>query len=90
MFHYDDFLSVYQEKTYPNTYHNDKRKKVVPVFISLSIKPRRGKEKWSYSSTILDLGTRWRWELHTPASLPQGKEFSVPIGYKIGWAPETA
>jgi hypothetical protein len=37
--------------------------------------------EWIYSSTILDLGTSWRWmALHGPAALPPGKEPPVPIG----------
>jgi hypothetical protein len=29
--------------------------------IKLSTTPRRRMEEWNYNSTILDLGTRWRW-----------------------------
>jgi hypothetical protein len=34
--------------------------KGVPVLNKLSIMPRRHMEEWWYSSTILDLGTRWK------------------------------
>jgi hypothetical protein len=45
--------------------------------------------EWRYSSTILDMGTRWRCcQLHTAAALPPGKESPVPIGWEAGWALE--
>jgi hypothetical protein len=28
-------------------------------------------------------------QLHTPAALPPGKQYPVPIGYEAGWAPES-
>jgi hypothetical protein len=34
--------------------------KVVPVLNQLSTKPLRHTGEWRYSSTILDLSTRWR------------------------------
>jgi hypothetical protein len=41
-------------------------------------------EKWRNSSTILDLGTRWRCsQLRGTAVLSP-----VPIGLEAGWAPE--
>jgi hypothetical protein len=38
--------------------------------------------EWRYSSTILDLGTRWKLSghLHALAASPTGKELPVPIG----------
>jgi hypothetical protein len=47
-------------------------------------------EEWRYSSTILDLGTRWRWEaILTPLPIyPPGKDPPVPIGQEAGWVPE--
>jgi hypothetical protein len=44
--------------------------------------------EWRYSSTFLDLGTRWRRVVSfTPLQLlPTGKELRVPIGYEAGWA----
>jgi hypothetical protein len=47
-------------------------------------------EEWSFASTILILGTRWRWLvcfMQPAASLP-GKQPSVPIKYQARWAPE--
>jgi hypothetical protein len=45
--------------------------------------------QWKYSSTIVDLGTRWKCvQLHALAALSPGKEPPAPIGYEAGWAPE--
>jgi hypothetical protein len=44
--------------------------------------------EWKYSSTILDLGTRWRcFQFHAPATLKPGLKAPVSIGYKDVWAP---
>jgi hypothetical protein len=37
---------------------------------------------------ILDLGTRWRCQLHSLVALPPGKQPLVPIGWEAWWAPE--
>jgi hypothetical protein len=46
--------------------------------------------RYVYSSTILDLGIRWRRvvKLHAPAALPSKKEPRVPIGEEARWAPQ--
>jgi hypothetical protein len=55
---------------------------VVPVFNSLRNTLWRRKREWRYSSTILDLGTRWKWVVSfTPRPL-------YPLGKDPGWAPE--
>jgi hypothetical protein len=48
-------------------------------------------KKWRYSSTRLELGTRWRWVVSfTPLPLyPPEKVLPLPIGLEAGWAPET-
>jgi hypothetical protein len=52
--------------------------------------PWRPVGEWTYSSTILNLGTRWRWVASfTPLPLyPRGKHRPVPIVWKAGWTPE--
>jgi hypothetical protein len=42
--------------------------------------------EWRYSSTILDLGTRWRWVVSfTPWSLyPRGKRPRYPLDRRVG------
>jgi hypothetical protein len=41
------------------------------------------------SSTILDLGSRWRFTVSfTVTALPLKKEHPVLIGEEAGWAPE--
>jgi hypothetical protein len=35
---------------------------------------------------ILNLGTRWKCQLHAPAVLPPGWKGAVPIGKVVGWA----
>jgi hypothetical protein len=42
--------------------------------------------EWRYSSTILDLGTRWgvSGQLHAPAVLPPAKLSSVPFDMRLG------
>jgi hypothetical protein len=46
--------------------------------------------EWTYSSTILDLGTRWRWVVSfTPLPhYPPGTQPTVPIREEAGWALE--
>jgi hypothetical protein len=47
-------------------------------------------EEWRYSSTNLDLGTRWTsGQLHAPTALPPEKEPPIPIGKEAGWTPES-
>jgi hypothetical protein len=58
----------------------------VPVSNYLSTTPWRRMAEWRYSSTVLDLGTRWRLVVGfkpLPLNL-QGKSPPVPTG----WAPE--
>jgi hypothetical protein len=61
--------------------------KGVSVFTWLSTMPWRHKGEWRYMSTILDLGTRWRWVSDLDA-LPLGNEPPVPTGQEARWAPE--
>jgi hypothetical protein len=53
--------------------------------------PWRDMGKCRYSSTILVLGTRWRWVVSfiSRPVYPPGKESPVPIGWKTGWAPHS-
>jgi hypothetical protein len=46
-------------------------------------------KEWRYSSTILDLDTRWRWVVSfTPWQLyPRGKRHWYPFGYDAVWDP---
>jgi hypothetical protein len=45
--------------------------------------------EWRYSSSILDLGTRWRsGQIHILAALHPNKELPVPTKFEDGWAPE--
>jgi hypothetical protein len=47
--------------------------------------PWRRMGDWRCSSTILDLGTRWRWVVSfTPATLPLGKEPPYPLDGRLG------
>jgi hypothetical protein len=43
-------------------------------------------EEWRYSSTILDLGSRWRWVVSfTPRQLyPRAKNWRCPLDRKLG------
>jgi hypothetical protein len=41
--------------------------------------------EWRYSSTILNLGTRWSGQLHVPAALPPGKQPTVTTVQEAGW-----
>jgi hypothetical protein len=38
--------------------------------------------EWRYSSTIIDLGTKWSDQIYVPGQSP-----SVPIGQEAAWAP---
>jgi hypothetical protein len=45
--------------------------------------------EWRYSSTILDLCTRWGWVVSfTPGPLYPGGKFPVSVGQEAGWASE--
>jgi hypothetical protein len=44
--------------------------------------------EWRYSSTILDLDTRWSGQLHAPAALSPGKKPPVPVEEEAGRTPE--
>jgi hypothetical protein len=39
---------------------------------------------WRYSSTILDLGTRWKWSASRPGRFTPEEEPPVPIGEEAG------
>jgi hypothetical protein len=53
------------------------RGKVVPVLKLIKYNVRK---TWRYSSTVLDLGTRWRYgQLHDPVALPDGEMSLIPI-----------
>jgi hypothetical protein len=70
-------------RTYPYIFLEGKKGKVVPVLNWLSTVPWRHMGEWRYSSTILDLGVRWRWMVSsTPRPLFPGK--SPPGTHWIG------
>jgi hypothetical protein len=60
--------------------------KVVPELNWLSAVTWRHTREWRYSSTVLDLDTRWRWVVSfTPLSLyPRGRSPWYPL-HRGGW-----
>jgi hypothetical protein len=59
--------------------------KAVPLLNELSNTLWRHRGEWRYSSTILDLGTRWNWVVSFKP-LPLYPRGNRPIGYEAGWA----
>jgi hypothetical protein len=57
--------------------------KVLPALHYLSTMPWRHEGKYSYNSTILDLGTRWMWMVSFTL-YPQGKSSRYPLDRKLG------
>jgi hypothetical protein len=74
---YFAFYLVYKRKV---------KRKVVPVLNSLSAMPWRHSGEWRYSSTILDLGTRWRWvvSLTLQPLYPPGNRPRYPLDRRLG------
>jgi hypothetical protein len=69
-------LCLFKPKSFINSVPKNKD---VPVLNSLNMTPWRRVGEWRHSSTILDLGTRWRWVVSSKP-LPfysQGKELPV-------------
>jgi hypothetical protein len=67
-------------------FRNVYKSKAVPVFNYLSTMPWRHMGEWRYSSTFLDLGTRWRWVVRfTPlAALTRGNRPGYPLDRRLG------
>jgi hypothetical protein len=60
--------------------------KFVSVLNELSTTPWRRMEEWRYSSTILDLGTRWKWVVSftTRSLYPRGKSPLYRLNMRLG------
>jgi hypothetical protein len=67
------------------TLHITGKGKVVPLFNDLRTTPWRHIGEWRYLSTILDLGTRWRWVVRFTAwpLYPLGKRSRYPLDRRL-------
>jgi hypothetical protein len=75
--HYEGYIS---SKSY------DAKNQVVPLLNELSTASWRRMGEGQYSSTILDLGSRWRWVVSfTPWRIyPRGKSTRCPLDRRLG------
>jgi hypothetical protein len=56
--------------------------------VTNTVMSRHTEENTNIHTTILDLGTSWRGQLHSPADTPLGETSTAVIDYQAGWVSE--